>query len=37
VQPRRAPHVGEQTDELLAGLGLAPAEVERLRRAGVVA
>ena len=33
----RAPLVGEHTDEILRGLGVADAEIERLRRSGIVA
>lgn len=33
---RRAPLLGEHTDELLHGLGLTPADVDRLRREAVV-
>jgi len=35
--PRRAPDVGEHTDEVLAGLGYDTEKVEALRAAGVVA
>lgn len=34
---RRAPGIGEHTDEVLAAVGMAPADVARLREAGAVA
>jgi crotonobetainyl-CoA:carnitine CoA-transferase CaiB-like acyl-CoA transferase len=38
VRPRApVPGLGEHTDEVLAEAGLAPAEIERLRTAGVIA
>jgi crotonobetainyl-CoA:carnitine CoA-transferase CaiB-like acyl-CoA transferase len=37
LPPRPPPGVGEQSDEILTGLGLTPAEVASLRAAGVVA
>jgi len=36
AEPRRAPHQGEHTDELLAGLGLDPAAIGRLRASGAI-
>jgi crotonobetainyl-CoA:carnitine CoA-transferase CaiB-like acyl-CoA transferase len=36
VKPRRAPDLGEHTDEVLAALGVAPAEIDRLRKTGVI-
>jgi crotonobetainyl-CoA:carnitine CoA-transferase CaiB-like acyl-CoA transferase len=36
AEPRRAPLLGEHTSEILAGLGLNPEELERLRAAAVV-
>jgi crotonobetainyl-CoA:carnitine CoA-transferase CaiB-like acyl-CoA transferase len=36
VEPRRAPHMGEHTDELLSGLGLDPGAVAELRAQGVI-
>ncbi|MDO8751622.1 MAG: CaiB/BaiF CoA-transferase family protein [Dehalococcoidia bacterium] len=33
---RRAPKAGEHTDQLLSGLGYAPADIRRLRQAGAV-
>jgi crotonobetainyl-CoA:carnitine CoA-transferase CaiB-like acyl-CoA transferase len=35
-QPGRAPTVGEQTDQILAEAGYAPAEIEALRQDGVI-
>ena len=37
VAPQMAPRLGEHTDVVLRDLGLAPAEIESLRKAGVVA
>ncbi len=37
IDPRRAPLKGEHTDDLLGGLGLDPARLERLRADGVIA
>ncbi|HLL29125.1 MAG TPA: CoA transferase [Xanthobacteraceae bacterium] len=37
VTPRRAPEVGEHTDEILRAAGFKPAEIEELRTRGVVA
>lgn len=34
---RRAPEVGEHTDEVLAGVGMGPEEITRLREAGAIA
>jgi formyl-CoA transferase len=36
VPPRFAPAVGEHTVEVLRAAGFADAEIERLRRAGVI-
>jgi crotonobetainyl-CoA:carnitine CoA-transferase CaiB-like acyl-CoA transferase len=36
AEPRRAPLLGEHTSEILAGLGLNPEELERLRAAAAV-
>jgi crotonobetainyl-CoA:carnitine CoA-transferase CaiB-like acyl-CoA transferase len=36
AEPRRAPHLGEHTDEILGGIGLAGAELERLRAEAVI-
>lgn len=36
VGVRRAPDLGEHTDEILAGLGFTPADLQRLRDNGVV-
>jgi crotonobetainyl-CoA:carnitine CoA-transferase CaiB-like acyl-CoA transferase len=36
TKPRRAPHVGEHTDEVLAEHGFAPAEIEALRKSGTI-
>jgi crotonobetainyl-CoA:carnitine CoA-transferase CaiB-like acyl-CoA transferase len=33
---RTAPRLGEQTDEILAGLGVAPGDVAALRRDRVI-
>jgi len=37
VPPRRAPHVGEHSDEVLRSAGYADSEIAELRAAGVVA
>ena len=37
VAPQMAPQLGEHTDMVLRDLGLAPAEIGRLREAGVIA
>jgi len=37
VKPRRAPHVGEHSDQVLREAGYADAEIAELRAAGVVA
>lgn len=37
IAPRRAPLKGENTDELLAGLGLGESEIADLRETGVIA
>ena len=37
VPPRRAPGVGEHTDEVLRAAGYGPAEIEQLKTRGVVA
>jgi crotonobetainyl-CoA:carnitine CoA-transferase CaiB-like acyl-CoA transferase len=37
VQPRRAPEIGEHTEEVLRAAGYAPSEIERLKTRGVVA
>ncbi|HXW49778.1 MAG TPA: CoA transferase, partial [Xanthobacteraceae bacterium] len=34
---RQAPAMGEHTEEILAELGLAPGEIEALRKRGVIA
>jgi crotonobetainyl-CoA:carnitine CoA-transferase CaiB-like acyl-CoA transferase len=36
AEPRRAPLLGEHTDEVLAGLGYKPDELERLRAEGAI-
>jgi crotonobetainyl-CoA:carnitine CoA-transferase CaiB-like acyl-CoA transferase len=36
VKPRRAPGLGEHTDEILAAYGFAPADIEKLRQSGVI-
>jgi crotonobetainyl-CoA:carnitine CoA-transferase CaiB-like acyl-CoA transferase len=36
VEPRRAPHLGEHTDEVLARAGVPATELERLRAAAVI-
>jgi crotonobetainyl-CoA:carnitine CoA-transferase CaiB-like acyl-CoA transferase len=36
-RPRRAPHLGEDTDDILAGLGISDDERARLRAAAVIA
>jgi crotonobetainyl-CoA:carnitine CoA-transferase CaiB-like acyl-CoA transferase len=33
---RRAPHLGEHTDEILCGLGYRAEEIEALRKEGVI-
>jgi crotonobetainyl-CoA:carnitine CoA-transferase CaiB-like acyl-CoA transferase len=33
---RAAPRLGEQTDEILAGLGVAPGDISALRRDRVI-
>jgi crotonobetainyl-CoA:carnitine CoA-transferase CaiB-like acyl-CoA transferase len=37
TKPRRAPEVGEHSDEILRAGGYDQAEIERLRKANVVA
>lgn len=36
LAPRRAPLLGEHTDEILGGVGLTPADLERLRAAAAI-
>jgi formyl-CoA transferase len=36
VGPKKAPALGEHTDEILAEMGYAPADIERMRSTGVV-
>jgi crotonobetainyl-CoA:carnitine CoA-transferase CaiB-like acyl-CoA transferase len=36
VKPRRAPDLGEHTDDILAAHGFSPTEIERLRQSGVI-
>jgi crotonobetainyl-CoA:carnitine CoA-transferase CaiB-like acyl-CoA transferase len=37
VTPRRAPEIGEHTDEVLRAAGYKPAEIEQLKARGIVA
>jgi formyl-CoA transferase len=37
VPPRRAPEIGEHTDEVLRAAGYKPGEIEQLKARGVVA
>ncbi|MDO8978957.1 MAG: CoA transferase [Afipia sp.] len=37
VQPRMAPHVGQNSDEVLAAAGFSAAEIAKMRAAGIVA
>jgi crotonobetainyl-CoA:carnitine CoA-transferase CaiB-like acyl-CoA transferase len=36
LDPRRAPHLGEHTDEILQSLGIQDAELNRLKASAIV-